>query len=236
MPKINHQFQNTSLSQQREVLGEKLGFIGLEAYKQLRTNIIYSLPDTNTCKTIAVTSAEAADGKSTTSVNLAYALAASGDKVVLLEGDMRLPYTSQRLQLKSAPGLSDILVGKSEVADALQKADENKDLFVLTAGSPAPNPSELLTSEKMEMTLQTLQQAFDYIIFDLPPLNDVTDASSMAKNMDGYVIVVRQNKTRLRSLRDAMDQLKLVDGKVLGFVLNDVKISNHRYGKSYYGY
>ncbi|MCF0246515.1 MAG: CpsD/CapB family tyrosine-protein kinase [Ileibacterium sp.] len=227
------------LSVQKETLADSLSFAGSEAYKQLRTNVMFSLPADKKSHVIAVTSAVAGDGKSTTAINLAYSLAQLKKKVLIIEADMRLPYMSKRLELQNAPGLSELLAGQKEANEILQTVNSEARFYAITAGSLPPNPAELLTSSRMKRYLNFFENTFDYIILDLPPVNLVTDAVSLAKQVDGYILVVRQDKTNLRSIKEAVEKLKIVDGKVLGFVMNDVKRKKgygYKYHDDYNGY
>lgn len=218
-----------SMEKQRQVLCDHLNFIGAEAYKQLRTSLIFSLPKEKDCRIVAVTSADMGDGKSTTSINLANSLAQAGKRVLIVEGDMRLPYMSERLLIEAEPGLSDYLVGNTEFSQMIQKTPTRISFDAITAGSLPPNPSELLTSVRMMELLQALATGYDYILLDLPPLNVVADAAALADVVDGYIMVVRQDKTNMRSVDAAMNKLDIVNGKVLGFVVNDVKTSDSGY-------
>lgn len=226
-----------SIDKQKKMLCDELSFAGAEAYKQLRTNIIFSLPRDKDSVVIGMTSSQMGDGKSTTSINLAYSLAQSGKKVLLIEGDMRLPYMAKRLELKETPGLSDYLAGESELSEVIQPTNVSASFDAMSAGSIPPNPSELLSGAPMKQLLQGLHGHYDYILLDMPPLNAVTDAASLADVIDGYVLVVRQEQTSMRAVDDAMRALKIVNGKVLGFVVNDVRNHEHGYGygNSYYG-
>ena len=215
---------NNSHNVKKQTLTDSLSFAGNEAYKQLRTNIIFSLPGDKKSHIIGITSAEPGEGKSTTAVNLAYSLAQLKKKVLIVEADMRRPFMAQRLDLKAAPGLSELLTGQKEAKEILQRADAGDvHFYAVTAGALPPNPSELLTNRMMKRYLNLFGTTFDYIILDLPPVNLVTDAAALSKESEGYVVVARQDKNSARDLRKAIDKLKIVDGKVLGFVLNDVK-------------
>lgn len=223
------------IEKQKKILCDDLGYAGLEAYKQLRTSILFSIPASSgsKCKIIGVTSAEAGDGKSTTSVNLAYVLAATKARVLLIEGDMRLPLMAKRLNLKETPGLSNLLVGSATPKKTFQIVECEYPFYAITAGEFPPNPSELLSSKMMGSYIEAFKELFDYIIWDLPPVNAVTDAASVAQQVDGYVVVVRQNQTSARDIDAALDKLKMVNGKILGFVQNGVAGSRGKYNYYY---
>lgn len=222
-----------SIEKQRQTLCDSLNFAGSEAYKQLRTNIFFSLPkEDKECRMIAITSAAPGDGKSTTSINLAYSMAQANKKVLLIEGDMRLPYMAKRLELEEGTGLSDYLVGSAAIEDIVRKVDVKMPFDAIIVGSIPPNPSELLTSNRMKELLDDLGHDYDYILLDLPPVNVVTDAAGLSNWVDGYIVVVRQDKTCMHDVDNAMEKLGIVDAKVLGFVINDVRSHEHGY-KSY---
>lgn len=231
----------SAAARQQSILGDQLSFAASEAYKLLRTNLMLTLPNGDGCQIIGVTSSVVGEGKSTTSVNLAYVLAESGKRVLMLEGDMRRPTAAQRLDLAAAPGLSNLLVGLCSGDEALQRAELHHNLYVITAGDVPPNPSELLSSERMGLTISALAKNFDYIILDLPPVTSVSDALIMTKLVDGIVVVVRRGYCRKTVLQKTMRQLELLDAKVLGFVMTHENIHSKeykRYGKygGYYGY
>ena len=224
----------TSISDRRKRIGPKLGFGASEAYKLLRTNLIFSMADEAECKVIGVTSALRGEGKSTSSINLAYSLAEGGKHVLLLEADMRIPVLAAILRLNEKPGLSHVLAGISPLNDAVRESTMHPGLFVLTAGEIPPNPAELLSSARMEQVIAALVPAFEYIIVDLPPVNAVSDGLAVSKLLTGMVVVVRQNYCDQASLAEAMRRMELLEVKLLGFVLNAAETTEKRYKK--YGY
>lgn len=230
--------ENLSLEESRKTLGENLSFAAAEAYKLLRTNLGFSLYDNTGCKVIGVTSAMKGEGKSTTSINMAYTMAQSGGRVLLMEADLRLPTVAKRLGLKQKPGITNLLVGQVPGNEILQKTNLISNLRVASAGDIPPNPAELLGSANMKTTIQTMSEAFDVIIVDLPPITAVTDAVLVSKIVDGMV-VVRQNYCDRDSLEEVVRQLRFANAKILGFVMTgaDVQKKNYRrYGKSYGDY
>lgn len=230
--------QAATVKHQRSILGDELSFAASEAYKLLRTNLTLTLPNGRGCQIIGLTSSVAGEGKSTTSVNLAYVLAESGKRVLLLEGDMRRPTVAQRLGLEATPGLSNLLVGLCSGDEALQRSNLHHNLYLITAGDVPPNPSELLSSDRMGLTLAALANNFDYIILDLPPVTSVADALIMTKLVDGIIVVVRRGYCRRALLQNTLRQLELLDAKVLGFVMTHENVHSKeykQYGK-YYGY
>lgn len=229
--------KNQFIADEQVVIGEELSFAAREAYKLLRTNITLSLPDSGKCRVIGITSSVVSEGKSTTSMNLAYSLAESGRRVLLLEGDMRRPNVADHLGLKRSPGLSNLLTGMCTMAEASQQSDLQKNLCVVCAGDVPPNPSELLASNRMANCIKSFSEHFDYIVLDLPPIMAVTDAVVSARLVDGLVLVVRSGYCRKPVLREALRQLKFADVKLLGFVTTFNDIKTKRYSKySGYGY
>lgn len=217
----------------RKTLGSNLNFAAAEAYKLLRTNLDFSLPGEKKCKVIGVTSALRGEGKSTTAVNIAYTMAQSGGKVLLIEADLRLPTLAKRVRAKSKPGLSNLLVGQCSGNDTLQRSELIQNLWVITAGDIPPNPAELLGSSNMAATVKALADVFDVIILDLPPLTAVSDALIISKLVDGMLIVVRQDYCDRGSADEVVRQLRFVDAKILGFVMTgaDTQKKNYkRYG------
>ena len=204
----------------QKLLCGNLSFAGSEAYKRLRANLLLSFPDEQKCRVIGVTSANRGEGKSITAINLAYTFAETGKKTLLVEADMRLPNLAARMDIQEAPGLSNLLVNLSKVEDVLQSTGVQENLHMLTAGDIPPNPSELLGSERMKTCLQNFGETYDYIVLDLPPVNIVSDALEIARMVDGFVFVVRQEYSTRASVMQAMSQMQMVDAKILGFVMN----------------
>ena len=207
-----------------------MSFSVQEAYKLLRTNLMFSLPDDQKCRIIGVTSALRGDGKSTTALNLAYTTAEAGKRVLLLEGDLRLPNMAKRLTLKKLPGLSNLLANMATLEDAVQPSGLLKTLDVIVAGDVPPNPSELLGSERMAGLLQELSAAYDYIVFDLPPVNAVSDGLVISKLVQGMVLVVRQDYDDYHAVGDAISRMRYLDCKIMGAVLTCAGVNSGRYG------
>ena len=219
--------------------GDRIGFAAAEAYKLLRTKLQFSFAEDNSCRVIGVTSAMVSEGKSLTAINLAYSLAELGKRVILLDGDMRRPTLAEKLGLEKKPGLSSCLTGQSDLSNLIQccaVAGEDKAFHVITAGQNPPNPVELLSSVKMDSTLETLRKHYDYVIVDLPPIKEVTDALAIADKLDGMLLVVRQNHCNRIDLNATLRQLAFVNAKVLGVVFNGVSDSGKGYGRKYYNH
>lgn len=229
-------------TERMHMIASNMSFAASEAYKLLRTNLMFSFSGSEECRIIGMTSTFRGEGKSLTSINLAYTLAEARKKVLLIEGDMRLPTAAQRLRLRSSPGLSNLLVGINSLKQSIQsfdvavEEDATITVDVLVSGDVPPNPSELLGSERMQALLAALREHYDYIIFDLPPVTAVTDALVASKLVDGMVIVVRNNRAVRGALAETIRQLKLVDARILGFAFNGATESGSGYyrGKKYY--
>lgn len=224
--------QNGFLNTRRQILNKKSSFAVREAYKTLRTNVRFFLRDKN-CKRISITSAVAGEGKSITLLNLAISVAEDGNKVLLIDADLRRPAMGRLLVEKAAPGLSNVLAGIATADEAIRE-ELYPNLDVLFSGDVPPNPSELLGGEKMVELIKTMSEKYDYIFVDTPPVNVVSDASIVANLLDGVLLLVRQSRTRRDAIKKAIANLELTGIKPLGFVLNGVDFSD---GKTYsYGY
>ena len=179
------------------------------------------------------------EGKSVSAANLAFSLSQLGKRVVLIDCDMRRPTVAEKLNLKKAPGLSDFLTGQTKTDQLFQpcgiKGDENA-FYVITAGHNPPNPIELLSSARMAKMLNGLRKMFEYIILDLPPVGEVSDALAVARETDGVLLVVRQDRCNHVVLNDTVRQFEYVDAKILGVVYNGIKEGHGKYGYNKYGY
>ena len=216
--------------------GSGLGFEGTEAYKLLRTNLKFAIPADKECKVIGVTSSLRGEGKSTTATNLAYMVAEDGARVLLIEADMRLPGIVSKLRLEKRQGLSNLLAGLCDSADAIIPPAGDCKFSVVQAGAVPPNPSELLGSDAMKKYLELWKNQFDYIIFDFPPVGVVSDALVLAELLDGMIVVVRQDYCEQPVLDDTVRKLKYVGANVLGFAVTMTGRGGKRYGKYEYGY
>lgn len=222
---------NNKKKENDPTLAESLGFQVRESYKKARTGIAYSIIKKG-CKKIAFTSSFKGEGKTITSTNIAVALAQQvNTKVVILECDLRRPHVHVALDLTPSPGVTNYLNDECTLDDILRPTSL-PNLKAICYGAIPPNPSELLTSDGMSELVKTLEQNFDYIIFDTPPVNVVVDALPMIKRSDGVVVVVRDRSTTYPLLNKAIDQIKRADGKILGIIVNRVKIEETN--KDYY--
>uniref|UniRef100_A0A5Q5CC95 non-specific protein-tyrosine kinase n=1 Tax=Mycobacterium sp. (strain JLS) TaxID=164757 RepID=A0A5Q5CC95_MYCSJ len=205
-----------------------------EAFRKLRTNLQFLAVD-NPPRVIVVTSSMPHEGKSTTAINIALALAEADHSVVLVDGDMRRPMLSKYLDLVAPVGFSTVLSGAATLSEALQ-ATRFSGLTVLTSGTVPPNPSELLGSQAAKRVLSELRTKFDYVIVDSTPLLAVTDAAILAAGSDGVLIIARYGQSKRDQLLHAVGSLKDVGAPLLGavFAMMPSRGSNS-YSYSYYG-
>lgn len=225
-----------------KMFGSGLSFASREAYKLLRTNLLFALPDIEEDRAhiIGVTSSLRGEGKSTSAVNLAATLAEMNKHVLLLEADLRLPSIKLKLDVKPRPGVSNALADKTAPYIQQYPISEMNGapvyIDVLVAGDIPPNPSELLGSTRMRQLLDWLSVRYDYIIMDLPPITAVTDALVATKLVDGMILVVRNEYSDRYSLGEAIRQIHFVEGNLLGFVFTCANSGGAGYGKKYYKY
>ncbi|MDF2882788.1 MAG: capsular exopolysaccharide family protein [Clostridiaceae bacterium] len=206
-----------------------------EKYKMLRTNLQFYSID-SILQTIMITSAGPGEGKSTVSANLASVMAQSGKKTLLIDCDFRKPMEHKLFGLSNMGGLSNVLVEEINIYRAIQQS-KLENLFILTSGVRPPNPSELLASDKMNNLIISLRKTFDYIIFDTPPVAVVTDAQLMSRMADGCVLVISSGETGKEEAVKAKELLQKVNAKIIGVVLNKVKVTlknKDAYYKYYY--
>lgn len=224
------------------IIGSRLNFEGREAYNLLRTNLMFATKrNDRNARVIGITSSTHGEGKSLTVINLAYSIAESGRKVILVECDLRLPTLRKKLNLPRSTGLSNILAGINSEKATLHSDVLIKGLDFVQAGDIPPNPSELLGSKAFTNLIDTLADNYDVILLDLPPIGKVSDALVVSRCTDGLVIVVRNDYTNASELDYTLRQCELVDAKVLGFVYNGSgsKSKKYKYGygnKYAYGY
>lgn len=207
-----------------------------EAYRALRTSLVFT-SGSETTRIIAVTSSQPLEGKTTTACNLALVLALGGSRVLLVDADMRRPSVHRALEMHNAVGLSHVLVGQARMREAIQRTSD-PNFYVMTAGRTPPNPSELLSSERMRAFMQNLTSSpFDWVILDTPPVLAVTDAVILTPYASGVVFVFGAEMTRLRLAERAVQMLMVSKPRVVGAVLNRVNFDRNRYYYSrYYGY
>ena len=202
----------------RTMFGPGLNFAAAEAYKLLRTNIMFSFPDEGKCHVLGVTSSVQDEGKSSTTCNLAYALSETGKKVLLLEADLRRPTIGSKLNVRRVPGVTNLLVSREDFRSMVQQCSHAPNMDILTAGDIPPNPSELLGSQRMAELLEVLAQEYEYIVVDLPPVTAVSDALAISPLLQGVLVVTKEGVSQKKSLEEAMRQLKQAEVRILGFV------------------
>jgi protein-tyrosine kinase len=204
-----------------------------EAYRTIRTNIQFASIDKE-IKTILVTSTAPSEGKSTTAANLAIVMAQAGKKTLYIDADMRKPTGHKTFRVPNRQGLTSCLVGQSNVHGVIQST-EIENLHVITAGPIPPNPAELLASNRMKEFIRELKKEFDQIIIDSPPVLAVADATILATQVDGCILVVNAGKTNREMAIKAKQQLENVKAPMLGVVLNNKEMKGNSYYYYYYG-
>ncbi|MBQ3547591.1 MAG: CpsD/CapB family tyrosine-protein kinase [Clostridia bacterium] len=219
-----------SVNDSKKTLHRNLEFIATEQYKLLRTNLEFTLPEGDACPVIGVTSPMRGEGKSTTAINLSYVLAEKGSRVLLIDGDLRLPSVAKKMFIPSTPGLTDLLMGNTFNVNEFQ-TDLLKNWYIIPSGHIPPNPSELLGSRRMEAIFTKLREMFDYIVIDLPPVNLVSDALSVANLVSGMIVVIREDYTEKKELERCFRQLKLSNFNILGCVMNNSKAEMGTYNR-----
>lgn len=203
-----------------------------ESYRALRTSLLLSNLGAPP-KVIMITSALPQEGKTTTSINTAVVLAQKGVRVLLIDGDLRRPSIHKTLGMGPHSGLSNVLTGSTTLDDAIVRTNLLPTLFVLPAGTPPPNPAELLASSNMRDVLQQLSEQYDHIVIDTPPSLSVTDAVVLSPRADAVILVIRSGQTSKQALRRSRDILLQVNAKLVGVLLNAVDLTSPDY---YYYY
>ena len=206
-----------------------------EAFRALRTNITFAAVD-RPLRRIMVTSPTPQDGKTTISSSLAVVLAQADKQVVLIDADLRRPKVHRKFGLHNRIGLTDLFVRPLDALSGIVKFVDIHGLAVITSGGLPPNPAELLTSQKMIDILDRLNQDFDIILIDTPPVLTVTDAAALAPAMDGVILVAKPGSTKLSTFQQSLVQLRSVGARVLGVVLNEVNPTSRKYGYYYNRY
>jgi capsular exopolysaccharide synthesis family protein len=206
-----------------------------ESFRQIRTNLQFAHVS-HKSKTVMVTSSLPGEGKSTTAINLAIALAQAGQRVALIDADLRRPMVSEYLGLERNAGLTTVLVGSAHLEDLMQPWGDDE-LYVLTSGQIPPNPSELLGSEAMNTIIGALEREYDAVVVDAPPLLPVTDAAVLAQRVGGVVLVVGSQHVKTSDLEKSLSALEMVKADLLGVVLNMLPSKGpDAYAYTYYSY
>jgi capsular exopolysaccharide synthesis family protein len=216
------------------LLTETTGFNPVaEAYRILRTNINFAAID-NQLKSMAVVSAGPGEGKTSTALNLAIVMAADGRKVILVDTDLRRPTLHKRLEVPALPGVTDVLLGDAVIDDVLVKLEQYPNLSVMTCGLTPPNPSELLGSRKFQTLIEDLCNRADLVIFDTPPVLLAADASVLASQVDGVLMVIETGGTKNSGAKRMTQILRNARANILGVCYN--KIISAAGQHSYYYY
>lgn len=214
------------------IITDKSDFSLLEAYKTTRTNLTYSLMNSEEkCKKIIFTSSIPSEGKTVSCINTAITFGMAGSKVLVIDADLRKPKVHVCLKQNNEIGLTNYIVGMEKLSDVIQTTPYGIDC--ITAGHIPPNPSELLASPKMNELFVEVSEKYDYVFIDMPPATIVTDAVSLSKYVTGVVLVVRQNYTNKDYLDKAISNLKFANANILGMLLNDVETSDRYYSSRY---
>ncbi len=210
----------------------KVPFAVVEAYKNIRIHLISILTEIEG-KIVAVTSPNAAEGKSTTAVNIAITLSQLNKKVIIVDADIRRATVNKKLRLENEKGLSDIIEGNLTLDEVL--ASYNANLDVLTSGSIKENPSEMFSSPAFDRLLSDLKERYDYVIVDTPPVNLVSDTLAISQKCDGNILIARVSVTTYAEFKKALNALKQLNIKVLGTIINGDGATKKKY-RSYYKY
>ena len=200
-----------------------------EQYRTIRTNIQFSMIDSS-FKVLACTSPSSGEGKSTTIANLAVTFAQQGQKVLLIDADLRKPTIHHIMEVSNHIGLTTVMTRKTTVKEAIS-ATKIQNLSLLPSGPLPPNPSELLGSKMMKSLIEGLAQRYDLILFDTPPVLIVTDAQVLGNRCDGVILVLKKGQTEKKSLVRAKERLDRTQANVIGAILNgaDAKSTNYNY-------
>lgn len=202
-----------------------------EQYRQIRTSIQFSSVD-KTIKSIMLASAQSGEGKSTTASNLAIVLAQQENRVLLVDADLRKPSIHYAFKVSNIDGLTNVLTKEVELDRAIRQTTIHN-LSLLTSGPKPPNPSEILSSNSMEILMGRLKEMFDFVIYDTPPALAVTDSQVLASKCDGVILVVASGKTNKELAAKSLDVLKQARGHILGAVVNGVELSKKEYYREY---
>ena len=205
-----------------------------ECCRSIRTNILFSSTD-RAMKTITVSSPRPREGKTTTTIYMGTIMAQSGQKVLLVDTDLRRPRLHKSLGVSKQRGLTNLILGDASYDDVIKSTDI-PNLYVLPCGPQPPNPAELLLSNRFKQVLAELEARFDLILLDSPPVLAVTDAVVLARLSSGVMLVAQAGKTLLDDVGHSARQFRDVEAPILGVILNDMDISDRRYGGYYYAY
>lgn len=219
-----------SSSDHQKLLNQNSIFAVKEAYNSIRTNLLFTQQGEK-CPIFVVTSPTANNGKTINSANLAINFAQMGKKTLVIDADMRNPSLHKLFSLSSRNGLSEILAGLTDNITVTKTDIEN--LSVLTSGKIPPNPTELLSSPRMDKLLDFVKEHYDCVFIDTPPINIVTDATVFAQKATGYILIVKTDTTNVPELKTSVTTLQTINANILGFIINDTNSEKKKY-YSYY--
>jgi len=205
-----------------------------EQYRTIRTNIQFSMIDTE-LKTVAFTSAAPGEGKSTTIANLAITLAYQGEKVLLIDADLRRPTLHQLMGMRNQYGLTNLIAKKAAKKSAILPFPKISNLHVMPSGPIPPNPSELLGSKRMKNLISELSQEYDWILFDMPPVLAVTDAQILGNYCDAVILILKSHQTEKKELVKAKELLDKANTNLMGTIMSGVTRKELGHGYYYYG-
>ncbi len=229
--KNRHPFVSVEKGRTENQIPKKVPFAVSESYKCIRTNLISALAKQDS-KFVAISSPNASEGKSTTSINLAISLSQINKKVLLVDADVHLPSVHTKLKIKNDEGIMNILSGISTFEESVKQY--NSKLDILTTGSIPQNATELFSIPAFDALLEELNEKYDYIIFDTPPANLLSDSLVIAQKCGGIVFVVRAGITTNEMLRRAVASSEQLDINILGVILNGSDYNKNKYRKKYY--
>ena len=229
---------NSVTSLNPKVLDSSVPFAIRESFNLLRTNLMYTISDDEMgAPVFAITSEDQSAGKSTIIANLAISFSQIGQKVLLIDADLRRPYIHAFFDInEKSKGLSELMTG---IENDVVNRDVLPNLDVITSGRIPPNPSELITGTKFAAFISEAKAKYDVIFIDFPPVGIVSDAVSNCKSISGYIFAVRSGRSSAKSVNEAINSMEQVGAKIAGVVLNDFSIKGSEYVKrrsTLYGY
>lgn len=225
--------RNTIFDPKKMLLSDKSSFTVKEAYKTLRTNVMFSLPGKGS-KCLGVVSADRGDGKSSVAINLAISFSQLKKKVIIVDCDLRLPTIASKMELAATPGLSNFLSGNQESDAPFIRRASQYGIDVITSGDIPPDSTTLLGSKQMVSFIELLKKYYDYIVLDFPTINIVSDAALLSAVVDGYLVVVRHNESQFAKINETLRQMQFAEAKILGFVYNGKDEHKKYYRKGKY--
>lgn len=203
-----------------------------EAYRTTRTNLGFTCMD-SPCRSLLFTSTNPQDGKTTTIANMAITMAQAGNRVIVVDCDLRKPMLHKVFGVENLRGLTNTMMQQANPEEVIHKNVIDK-LDLLTSGPIPPNPAEMLASERSKALWAKLAETYDYVLIDSPPVLAVTDASILAAQVDGVILVIRSGQTRIDLAQEAKDQLLKANANIIGTILNQLNMDSKDYQYYYY--